>query len=444
MTGHRAWAGLGFDPAPGDQAVVTGLSTSLRTVAAHLVSVHGTLSQIAAGQGEWTGDAAQAFAGHLGKLPGYLQDASDSITQAYQELDKWYQSLTANQPRAVVLDDQAVAARQALAQAETDHRTAAASADLQLAGQQFPDQASLQNAQVRYNTAKAQLDAAAGKVQSASETVDYYVARGHDLAAAHETDARHTAGQIRAAADSKAPPEPGFWQKVGHWLNQHGADMLSVAAALTGVAAIFFPPLAIAAIALSAGAAAAHARQYGLSGLWPPNANNIGNDLTLAGDLLGAVPGVGLAGKGLQAGSKAAEGVRATEGTVAAVKAGAKAGTKEIYTSAKGIDPSSPLLSKPTEWAAVKLGASKSTAIDIADGVQATTTVALTAPTAYSLFVDNPGPGLATGVNYTTGAGNAIGGSGSVTGLKQQRIQGTVGTLLTLGDLVGVGVWWSR
>ncbi|WP_323809008.1 putative T7SS-secreted protein [Kitasatospora acidiphila] len=96
MTEQRNWTGLGFNPAPGDQGVVGGLSSSLRQVAGHLISVHATLTRIANGQDEWTGQAAKAFGNHLGKLPGYLQDASDSITEAYQELDKWYQSLAAS------------------------------------------------------------------------------------------------------------------------------------------------------------------------------------------------------------------------------------------------------------------------------------------------------------------------------------------------------------
>ncbi|GAA1972876.1 hypothetical protein [Kitasatospora viridis] len=441
MTQQRAWTGLGFNPAPGDEAVVSGLGTGLRSVAGRLIDVHSTLTKIAAGQGEWTGEAAKAFADHLGKLPGYLQDASDSITLAYQELDKWHASLTANQPRAVALDDQATAARQALADAQAGHRTAAAAPDLGLAGQQFPDQASRDAAQARYDTAKAQLDTAAAKVQSASDTLDHYVGQGHDLAGAHEKDARYTAGKLKAAADSKAPPEPGLWHRIGHWLNQHGGDLLTVAAAVAGVAAIFFPGMAIVAIGLSMAAAAAHARQYGLSGLWPPNAANIGNDLTLAGDLLGAIPGVGVAAKGLQVGTKAADGVRAAEGGMAAVKVGVKTTASEIRLGARGIDPATPLISKPTEWAAMKLGASKLTAMDISDGVQATTTLALTAPTAYSLTVNNPGPGLTSGVNYTTGAGNLFGGTGLAGGIKKQHVQGTAGTLLTLGNMIGVGVW---
>ncbi|MDH6120886.1 hypothetical protein [Kitasatospora sp. GAS204B] len=444
MSEQRSWAGLGFNPAPGDQGVVTGLSSNLRQVAGHLVSVHATLTRIAAGQDEWTGQAAQAFGGHLGKLPGYLQDASDSITEAYQELDKWYQSLAANQPRAASLDDQAAAARSTLAEAETEHQGAAAAPDLQLAGQRFPDQASQTAAQNRYNAAKAQLDAASAKIQSASETVDYYVGQGHDLGGAHEADARNAAARIRSAADSKAPPEPGLFQRIGHWLNQHGADLLSVAAALTGVVAIFCPALAIVAIGLSVLAAGAHARQYGLSGLWPPNAKNIGNDLTLAGDLLGAVPGVGIAVKGSRVGLKAAEGARAADGLLGAAKVGLKTGAKEANALARGIDPATPLLSKPAEWAAVKMGVAPEKAWDIADRVQAGITTGLTVPTIYSLGVDNQGPGLANGVNYTTGAGNAIGGIGSASGIKTKRVQGTVGTLLTLGNLVGIGVWMGR
>ncbi|MGC0319237.1 WXG100 family type VII secretion target [Kitasatospora acidiphila] len=75
MTEQRNWTDLGFNPAPGDQGVVSELSSSLRQVAGHLISVHAVLTRIVKGQDEWTGDAAKAFGDHLGKLPGYLQDA---------------------------------------------------------------------------------------------------------------------------------------------------------------------------------------------------------------------------------------------------------------------------------------------------------------------------------------------------------------------------------
>lgn len=285
------WSGLGFNPTPGDPAAVAGLSSSLRRVSQHLTGVHTTLAQISGDQGQWTGEAAKAFAARFGKLPGYLQDAADSITAAYQALDVWYQALTEHQPRAAELARAAVTARQDRAQAEQAHRTAAAAPDLALAGKSFADDTSLAAAEQRYNTARKHLDAAAELLDSATTTLTGLRSQAHELAEGHRSDAHRTATAIRKAADSKAPPEPGRLSKVGTWLKDHGADLLTVAAGVCGVAAIFFPAFALPAILLSAAAAGAHARQYGISGLLPTSMANLGDDLTLAGDLLGAIPG---------------------------------------------------------------------------------------------------------------------------------------------------------
>ncbi|WP_436737391.1 WXG100 family type VII secretion target [Streptomyces sp. BBFR102] len=88
-------------------------------------------------------------------------------------------------------------------------------------------------------------------------------------------------------------------------LKKH-ADWITVAASVLGVVAIFCPVLAPLAIGLSALAFFTHAASYGFSGLFPPTGQNIGNWLTLGGDALGMVPGVGGAFKGAQAGYGAA------------------------------------------------------------------------------------------------------------------------------------------
>ncbi|MFI8461618.1 WXG100 family type VII secretion target [Kitasatospora sp. NPDC085464] len=158
---NPAWNGLGVNPTPGDPATVANLSTTLRRVAQHLSGVHTTLSQISDHEGQWTGPAADNFAKNFGKLPDYLRDASDSITTAYGALDTWYRTLTEHQPKAAELERAAVAARQHKAEAEQAHTVAAANPDLKLAGQSFPDDASLATATAHYDTAKNHLDQAA-------------------------------------------------------------------------------------------------------------------------------------------------------------------------------------------------------------------------------------------------------------------------------------------
>ncbi|CAM5705459.1 hypothetical protein BOQ63_016055 [Streptomyces viridifaciens] len=426
------WSGLGFNPTPGDPAAVAGLSSSLRRVSQHLTGVHTTLAQISGDQGQWTGEAAKAFAARFGKLPGYLQDAADSITAAYQALDVWYQALTEHQPRAAELARAAVSARQDRAQAEQAHRTAAAAPDLALAGKSFADGTSLAAAEQRYNTARKHLDAAAELLDSATTTLTGLRSQAHELAEGHRSDAHRTATAIRKAADSKAPPEPGRLSKVGTWLKDHGADLLTVAAGVCGVAAIFFPAFALPAILLSAAAAGAHARQYGISGLLPTSMANLGNDLTLAGDLLGAIPG----GAVLKGGFTAFRTARAA-GT--GVRASVGVGATEVRATARAIDPAGPVFTTAIEKPAVRLGLSKATAMNISDGAQATATVALTAPTAYGLTQDDAGPGLTAAVNCATGGANVINGTGSaIEGSGKSRI---VAGLLGAGSAVATGVW---
>ncbi|MFJ2865282.1 putative T7SS-secreted protein [Kitasatospora sp. NPDC087314] len=426
------WSGLGFNPAPGDAAAVTGLSGSLRRVGQHLTDVHTTLSQLSANQGQWTGEAAKSFAGQFGKLPTYLQDAADSITAAYQALDVWYQALTEHQPKAAELARAAVAAKRQKEQADQAHTAAAAAPDLKLAGQTFPDDAGLAAAEQRYAKARNHLDAAADLVRSAAADLTGLRSQAHELAEGHKADARKTADAIRKAADSKAPPEPGWLSKVGTWLKNHGADLLTVAAGICGVAAIFFPAFALPAILLSAAAAGTHATKYALEGKLLPPQKNISNWLTLGGDVLGAIPGVGVAKSGFTA-------AREASAAGAGVRGAVSAGTTEVRTAARAVDPANPIFTTAIEKPAIKLGVSKATAMNVSDGVQAVTTVGLNAPTAYALTQDNPSDGLTSAVNYTTGGNSLIGSVGVGTG--GGKANAVIGTVSTVGNLLGMGGW---
>ncbi|MGW1174847.1 WXG100 family type VII secretion target [Kitasatospora sp. NPDC002543] len=425
------WSGLGFNPTPGDSAAVTALSTGLRRVGQHLTGVHTTLSQISANEGQWTGEAAKKFAEQFGKLPGYLQDAADSITSAYTALDVWYKALTEHQPKAAELAASAVAAKKRKDEADKAHSAAAAAPDLRLAGRSYPDDAALAAAEQRYNTAKNHLDSAASLLTSASNELAGLRKQAHELAGTHRSDARKTAEAVRKAADSKAPPEPGMLSKIGNWFKNHGGDLLTVASGICGVAAVFCPAFALPAILLSVGAAGLHAKQYGIKGLIPTSMANLGNDLTLAGDLLGALPGGAL----LKGGVTAFRGARAAEGGAKAVSAGAK----EIRVAARAMDPANPVFTTAIEKPAMKLGLSKAAAMNVSDGVQAAGGVALTAPTAAGLFTDDPSPGLSAAVNYTTGGGTALNGAGgAIGGSGKGRI---LPALLGGGSAIVTGVW---
>ncbi|MER7671088.1 putative T7SS-secreted protein [Kitasatospora sp. NPDC096128] len=433
MTGTGPdWSGLGFDPAPGDPAAVAALSAGLRRVAQHLTGVHTTLDRLSHHQGQWTGEAAEAFTARFGKLPGYLQDAADSVTAAYRALDVWYTALTEHRPKAAELARSAVAARQCEERAEQAHRTAAAAPDLRLAGRSFPDDASRTAAEQRYHAAKKHLDDAAGLLSSATTALTGLRTQARELAAGHESDARRTAAAIRKAADSKAPPEPGWLGKVGTWLKNHGADLLTVAAGVCGVAAVFFPAFALPAVLLSLAAATAHGAGFAAEGkLFPPQ-KNTGNWLALGGDLLGAIPGIGVAAKGVSAGREALAAGAGLRGTVGA-------GATEVRSAARAVDPANPVFTATIEKQAVRYGLPKATAMDLSDGVQAAATAGLTAPTAYALTRDDPGDGLTSAVDGTTGANNLIGSAGLAAG--GGRGNAVLGTVSAMGNLLAMGGW---
>jgi hypothetical protein len=209
--------------------------------------------------------------------------------------------------------------------------------------------------------------------------------------------------------------------EVGEWIKAH-ADWITVAASVVGVIAIFCPVLAPLAVGLSAVALFAHAASYGWSGLMPPTGNNIGNWLTLGGDALGMVPGAA----GVKAGWKAG---RAAEGLVRGSKVGIKTAVSTTKFLAKEADPVAKVIDKPVMAVADKLGVSRDAALTATEGIQAATTLTLTAPTAINAYETSPGRYDAATVG--TGAANIVMGTGS----------GKFGGVVAIGSAIGLGGW---
>lgn len=421
------WSGLGFNPAPGAAHVVGNLAERLEKLASHLSDAHETMDRIAKGKkgSDWHGAAASAFREKAGKLPKYIQDASDSVAEAKGALKAWHRVLTENEPKAWDLEAQAKSARTHVAKAEVDYRSASANPDLDLAGTTYVDEVARANAQQRYNAAKAELDSVTSRLNSTRSHLDDLISQANVLAGDHEGVARSKAGVVRDAADNHAPPEDGFWSDVGDFF-KNNADWFTVAASVVGIAAIFFPPLTIAAVALSAVALVSHGAKYGKEGLWPPSKDKLGNYLTLGGDLLGAVPGVGIAAKGIGVGARAARGA---EGIFSATKVGIASGARELKFAATGLDPALPLITRPVESVAAKFGASSIRAQQIADGVQAGAMAAWTAPTA--AYAAHPSDATGNAANWGTAIGNGFTGGGG----------GKLGGAVAAGSAVSLGLW---
>ncbi|WP_125518917.1 putative T7SS-secreted protein [Streptomyces sp. WAC 06783] len=266
------WSGLGWNPTPGHPHLATNLADNLKRAAETLQSTHDLLDSLDKESSYWSGDAARAFAEKVADLPDYLKKAHASLKDAGGELAKWSDSLHDMKVKARNYEEDAKDARKKAERAEQEHRAALASPDLGLAGQHFETEAELSSAQHR-------LDAAQGKVNSAATTLDNARAKLQDLIddaknleSRHGETAQEHADRIRKCASDHAP-DGGLWSGLKDWWDEHGGDLLTIAATVAGIAAIFVPVLAPVAIGLSLAAAAVHANQYIRSGkdMWPPH-----------------------------------------------------------------------------------------------------------------------------------------------------------------------------
>lgn len=395
---------LGFVPCPGDHHTVTGVVTTLKMTTDALGEVVRVLR--GAGKGDWRGKTADAFRELLSDdFRPKVEKAYESFDEARRALKDWADTMQHHQARARHLEEQAAAAKKKADQTKQDkgHKT---------------------------DPKKATADSGSNE-----DPVEEYRRQARKLHSDFESDGSDIARRLKHAGDI-APNEPGFWDKLGDKIGgalseigdaiKDNADWITVAASVIGVAAIFFPALAPVAIALSVVALVAHGAKYGKDGLWPPTKDKIGNYLTLGGDALGAIPGFGAVAKGASVGVRVARG---TEGVAAGIKVGIVAGAKETNLAAKAVDPALPLISKPVEAVATKLGASTLNAQRISDGVQAAAALTWTAPTAYAAV--KPSEGSADAANWGTTIGNVAAGSSA----------GKLGGITAIASVVGLGAW---
>lgn len=287
---------LGFDPAPGDPAEVARLVAALGHAAQQLGGAHELVRQIAADRDAWQGEAAEAFHARLeAELPTSLDDAHRSLNRAAQSLRDWSARLDAHRARARAAESDAAGARSAYArdwgaavEAVAGNRDAFA-----LQGRYIGTDAELRRADARIKAAENAVESAVAQVRRTFATLHQAVDDARRLADRHREDAAAVARRLHAASHDLAPRRPN---PVLSWIKEHGGDILSAAAAVCGVVALFCPVFAIPAILLSAGALGLHAWKMGSDGakLWPPSTEMAGNWATLGGDLLGAVPGIGV------------------------------------------------------------------------------------------------------------------------------------------------------
>ncbi|MGW4383461.1 putative T7SS-secreted protein [Kitasatospora sp. NPDC004531] len=318
MSDTAQFPALGFDPAPGNPASVDELVQRLTTAAGALESAHGTLERLTRAGGSWRGDAAKAFAGKVGELPGLLRDSDDAVRTAAQQLQGWRGQLTHFQDVARRYEADAQAAKRRCESCEQQqegarsrYESAAGAPAFRLAGRMYTDDAQLREAQAEIDAAQRELNAAGEELDDAKRALgdaeDAFraiVKQAKELREDHLDAADKVAKALRRA--NQNAPSTSMWdnfkdalKRAGHalkeWATKHAdllkkiGDWLGIASTILGVAALctmWFPPLsgalALAGGVLSAGALASH----GLAKLGGADVSA----MDLVGDGLGALP----------------------------------------------------------------------------------------------------------------------------------------------------------
>ncbi|TRO69877.1 hypothetical protein [Streptomyces sp. IB201691-2A2] len=300
---------LGFNPVPGSTETVSGLHKKLSGCAKVLEDTRDLVTKLMDGS-YWKGDAAVAFREQLdgGPLPLNLKNAARSLRKAAKQLSLWEGELDDFQRRAKRLDEEAKDARAAVDTAKGKATTAG------------DDPALDKKKGAGHDEAQKALNSANTAVDEAEADLEEILGRARKLAEEHEKQAQYRAGKIRDATKKLAPHEPGWFDSAVDWLGENLPDILSGVAAVVGLVALFVLSGGTAAAVLLLAAAALSATALTMRVLGDPtlraslwdgftkgefDTDFWSNLVTVGGDALGVLPGVGAAGKGALAAARA-------------------------------------------------------------------------------------------------------------------------------------------
>ncbi|MGW3287716.1 hypothetical protein ACWDR3_24110 [Streptomyces sp. NPDC001002] len=275
----------------------------LSSCAKVLEETHGIVTKLMDGS-YWKGDAAVAFREQLegGPLPLNLKNAAHSLRKAARQLNGWEGELEEFQRRAKKLEQAAKDARDVVDTANGQASAATKAPGLEVKGS-------------RHDKAQKTLTAANTAVDQAQNELDQVIGRAKKLAAEHEEKSRYRAGKIRDATKKLAPHEPGWLEEFADWFTENLPDILSFAAGVIGLVALFVATggTAAAVLLFTAAALSAYALVKRLSdpevlaslkdGFTEGEFDSDfwGNVVSLGGDVLGLVPGVTAVSTGVRA-----------------------------------------------------------------------------------------------------------------------------------------------
>lgn len=322
----REYRHLGWDPTPGSPPAIAALHVRLDAAATALGTSYRLVDVLVRDSTHWRGEAGDAFRTALtGDLPRSLRNAHRSLTKAAQQLGRWHDDLVEYQSTAARYDAEAREDLTALTRAQShEHQL-----------------------RTTPNTPTWQLRAAHDAVTEARESLESIRGLARELEEAHKTQATRIANSLNAATLHLAPEEPGVLDQFLEWMDDNLGDALGLLSASLGLVAVFSTapvavPLLFAAAGLSAAALASHAtdpeHQSALAAGFAEgrfDARFWSSAITLCGDSLGALPGLGAVAQGAKGMAVA---TRSGAAAQSSVSAGLRSGLDALWTeSAAGM-----------------------------------------------------------------------------------------------------------
>lgn len=380
---------LGFDPAGGNVVTVQDLAKEITDTGTYAKEAYESIKAVQDNRDLWTGEAARAFAGRLGELPKYLDDAHASMEMAGKALADWADRLDAHQKEARRLEEECREAIEEAKKADGGLERAEAN-DIPIAYDPNNAQAA-QAAQARADANAQAVRDAQTAATNAWDRVDQLRRDAETLRDRWEDDGGICADRLNEAAEKA--PDKGFFESFGEmfedfgrWFEDHIGDIGDIAGIVSAVAGVlaFIPVLTpiMAPVALAAGAVAlaAHGTDMVVNEKWDdPEAWS-----DLAGDAIGLIPGAKAVSAGLRG---AGEGIQAAETVVDVGRAvSSSVGGKLTTEMAEMGNPA-----KMYQWVADRaLGGSAlldtATATNVAKGLETSVTLTPQVPTAIGLF----------------------------------------------------------
>ncbi|WP_308403459.1 putative T7SS-secreted protein [Streptomyces sp. Tu102] len=322
---------IGWNPVPGIPAEVTKLQQRVAAAATALENTHRQLTKLTGESSYWEGDAADEFRKSIdGDLTTYIKKAASALRSASTQLHKWDGQLASNRGLAKKYDDEAADKKAAADKAKHAYDQAARHPDLKLANQTFPSQEEADDATARLRSAERELNEASTAVTKANSGFESLNRRVKELESEHSHEAEIIAKALEGTAEKA--PDKGFWESVGDVLESVGkflAEHAGTIGAIAGLLALFpalapiMGPIALIASAVSMGKNLSD-DEFRKNLMFQGSGMDIFSAYaSMAGDLVGMVPG----GKALGAAAKegfesAADGANLATKTWGGVKGG--------------------------------------------------------------------------------------------------------------------------